>query len=127
MNCAVAALRRGTLRTAKPIPREWLEQEFVPEDPDHRQWELTPRRMIVVGIYVLGAAICCFGMRKRPGRLMGLGAAALVLAAGYLILIRPLRDGLRDVLCGFAAAGGLLLAVGAILKGIHRSGTGSPS
>jgi len=79
VNCAVAALRKGTIRTTRPFPREWLEQEFTPEDTNYRETLRTRRRLIILGIAILAAALWSYVMRKRPRLLTGLGAMYAVI------------------------------------------------
>lgn len=48
LNCAVAALRRGTITTVKPLPEEILQEGFVPEKPPLLEVKDLPLIVLIV-------------------------------------------------------------------------------
>ena len=117
VNFAVAAVRKGTIATARRLPAEWLQQEFVPEDPRHQRrkvilaclfttlgfiWAVRARRsrfrLVVPGVVwlAIGVVWVVFGGAKSKLLLaelgMGLVALGLVLILSGLVLrIRTVR------------------------------------
>jgi len=80
LNCAVAAIRSGTIPTAKPLPQAVLATEFVPESPPRFSRAQMRRSLQVVAVLM---AVVAFGIanRRRGPIVFVLSAAVLVIAA----------------------------------------------
>jgi len=81
LNCAVAAVRNGTIATARPLPAEWMEQPFVPEDARHLR-----RKAFFIGLLTVLGAFWLFWGRKRPLRLAAPGIVWLAVGALWIFL-----------------------------------------
>ncbi len=115
VNSAVAALRSGTIETARPLPKEWLATEFIPEDPYHLETVRTRRRRLILAVAPLGAALLVWFMRRKHAVLTRLGVAHVGVGAiwTYAGLVKgPLA---KDLGPGLMAFGGVMVLGGAAL------------
>ena len=103
VNHAIAALRRGTIPTARPLPPQVLAEPFVPEDPRHRAHALLRRRLLLSGAAIVVAGLLARRMRRRPTMALSLGLVWLVLGGIWLVLGRSRGPFLTD--------GGVVLVV----------------
>ncbi len=98
VNCAVAAVRNGTLTTPRPLSAEALEEPFVPEDAWARVRRERMVHVAIVALVVGAGGAWGYGMRKRPrvvaivgGIWLGFGIASLVAGKenpmGYAFLV----------------------------------------
>jgi len=122
VNRAVAAVRRGTIPTARPVPRAWREQEFIPEDPNHRLAEMARIRLIVIGVAALAGLLWSYRMRRKPVLLAVLGLAYLAIGVAWLLLGKAEKPVIEYAGSGFLVFGALGLLCGAALKVRHLRG-----
>jgi hypothetical protein len=84
LNRAVAAIRLGTIPTAKPLKPEALTAEFVPESP----WRFSraeTRRLLQIAAVIIAGTLIGIVNRKRSARIFVLLAAGLIVGgiAGF--------------------------------------------
>ncbi len=112
LDFAVAAVRNGTIATARPLPEEWLQQRFVPEGSRYLY-----RRVIVVCLLALVGGIWAFKMRRRRSRPVVPRTIWLVVGVVWILLGRS--KGLPwgvDAGAGLVAFGIVLISSSLLLR-----------
>jgi hypothetical protein len=75
LNYAVAALRRGTISTAQPLPLSAIEQPFNPESRWSRFLELGPAAWLPTAGFIIAGAIFAYVNRTKAWLMLGFGIA----------------------------------------------------
>ncbi len=78
---AVAAIRSGTIATARPLPQEWLQQDFRPEASRSLR-----RRILIASASALVGGFLAFLMRRLRGRLARPGAVGIAVGAAWALV-----------------------------------------
>ena len=108
----VSPVRIGTIATARPMPPEWLQHEFIPESSRSRR-----RRIYIVFGFALVGCLLVFLMRRQRGRLARPGAVcSAVGAAGVLYGGMRGKALLVDGGIGLLALGFVLVLSGLLLR-----------
>jgi drug/metabolite transporter superfamily protein YnfA len=103
----VAAVRRGTITTAKPLSQEALEAEFIPESEWGRIKDDLVRSAPVILIFLAASSVWAYFTRKKPVLVLAIGVIWLVLS-GIFFSIRS--D--KTIGFGFLASGAVCLIWG---------------
>jgi hypothetical protein len=88
VNYAVAAIRRGTIATTRPLPPTVLQQNFVPENTMARDIQRWTRFLLVVAFLAGSGSVWAYFVRGRPQIVAGAGVVWLVFA-GLRIAKQP--------------------------------------
>ncbi len=94
VNCAVAAVRSGTITTRQPLSSAMLQQPFVPEDPWARVRQGEIVQFLVIGLLAAAGSVWAFFMRKKPRIVVAVGNAYLVVGSVLLWREKPVGLGL---------------------------------
>lgn len=110
VNYTVAALRKGTISTALPLPGETLEAEFKPESSWKRILDIALENWFVILFFCAAGTVWAYFFRQKTRILLAVGAAWCILAGYWLLTTRG------------EAVHYSMLAVGAIslLVGLYR-------
>jgi hypothetical protein len=110
VNCAVAAIRNGTIKTYQPLPATILEESFVPEDP----WARVRRERLLlaslIALFGAGAGVWSFFMRAKPRVLVGAGFVWLTIGVAWVGMEKPIGWGFLLIGAVCLASGGIFLA-----------------
>jgi len=87
VNYTVAALRKGTITTAQPLPQSTLEQPYTSENHWTRLMPGDTQSGLMIALYAVAAMIWAYFNRKKTWLLLGIGVAGLV-ASWYMIYQR---------------------------------------
>lgn len=116
LNFAVAAVRKGTIAAARPLPQEWKNQPFVPEDSRHLR-----RRAFIACLFSVLGCILLFTMRRRKAWPVLPGAIWLAIGIAWVLLgSMKGKDLMADVGIGFIVFG-LVLLIGVVCGWIIHS------
>ncbi|HEY71124.1 MAG TPA: hypothetical protein G4O08_11130 [Anaerolineae bacterium] len=85
VNYAVAAVRRGTITTVKPLSQETLNAEFVPESEWGRIKNTVARSGLVILIFFAGSLVWSYFIRKKPRIILAVGVVWLVLGGAWFL------------------------------------------
>jgi C-terminal processing protease CtpA/Prc len=107
VNYAVAAIRRGTITTSRPLPSTVLQQEFIPENTLSRDIQKWIRFLLIVAFFGGSASVWAYFVRGKPQIVTSAGAVWLVFAA-----LRIARQPENPVGFGFLLAGVVCLVWG---------------
>ncbi len=84
VNYAVAALRQGTITTAKPLSQATLDQDFRPESPWTRMMGNLARSVPVMLLFAAGCSIWAYFTRRKPRMLISMGALWILFGGLWL-------------------------------------------
>jgi drug/metabolite transporter superfamily protein YnfA len=86
VNYAVAAVRKGTITTAQPLPSTILQQEFTPENSWARASQEKIRFLLVVTGFAVGGLVWAFFMRKKPRVVAATGGVWIALGSVWTVM-----------------------------------------
>ena len=115
VNFAIAALRKGTIPTARALPQALLQRELVFEDPNFRRKQTLRRQILAVGVGALAGLLLVFLLRRKPSKLVRGGVSLVFIGVIWQFLGRS-KGGLLIIAgSGFLAVGVVWLCAGLLL------------
>jgi hypothetical protein len=108
VNYAVAAVRRGTITTSRPLSSATYEQEFTPENPYARDRQEKIRFFLVVTGFAAGGLVWAFFMREKSSIVAGIGGLWIIFGSAMSVMKK------QPVGSGFLLIGTVYLVWGGI-------------